>query len=111
MSTVQVSLNTAASPPVTCNPKTTSINQGNETINWEQAQNQTFTFTSLSFPGNPACFGTPNVTASQISVTDNNNAASGDYPYIIVVTLNGQTYSSSAPGIAGGGSDPMIKNK
>lgn len=110
MSTVQVSLNVNASPPVTCNPKTTSINHGNDTIYWEQAQNQTFTFTSLSFPGNPPCFGTPDVTPSQISVTDDNEV-SGDYPYIIVVTYNNVQYSSAASGIGGNPGDPMIKNK
>jgi len=110
MSTIQVSLDTNASPPVTCNPKTASINQGNQTINWTQAQNQSFAFTSLTFANNPTCFGTPNVTSSGISVTDDNTSA-GDYPYTLVVTLNGVQYSTASSGVYGGGSDPTIKNK
>ena len=113
MSTVQVSLDIYATPPVTCNPKNASINQGNQTINWVPAQNQNFNFTSLTFENNPTCFSTPSITNSQISVTDNNTAAAaGDYPYTIVVTAsNGQQYSSASGGISGGTSDPTIKNK
>lgn len=110
MSTIQVSLDTSANPPVTCNPKTTSVNQGNQTINWTQAQNQSFTFTSLTFANNPTCFGTPVVSNTGISVTDNNTAA-GDYPYTIVVTSGGIEYSTAKSGPTAGGSDPTIQNK
>jgi hypothetical protein len=110
MSTVQVSLVTNGAPPVTCNPKTASINQGNQTIKWEQAQNQNFCFTSLTFLDNPTCFSTPVITDTEITVTDNNTAA-GEYPYILVVTSGGIEYSTATGGIAGGGGDPAIKNK
>lgn len=110
MSTVQVSLDTTANPPVTCNPHKTSVNRGNQTIDWVPAQNQTFNFTSLTFAGSPSCFSTPTVTNSQISVTDDDQAA-GDYAYTIVVTQNGVSYSSTASRITGGGGgDPSIKN-
>ena len=108
MSQIQVSLDTTASPPVTCSPKHQSVNNGNQTLNWTPAQSQNFAFKSLVFLNNPSCFSTPTVSASQITVTDNNTAA-GDYPYVLTVTYNGTDYSTSG-GIAGGGGDPSIKN-
>ena len=111
MSTVQVSLDINAVPPVTCHPKQTPVNRGNEEINWVPAQNQTFAFQSLTIQDNPPCFGTPDVTAQEISVSDENDATSGPYPYTIVVTYNGQSYSSAGAGIGGNPGDPTIQNK
>ena len=110
MSTVQVSLDTNASPPVTCNPQKTPVNRGNEEINWVQAQNQNFTFYSLSFQNNPPCFGSPEVSDDEITVTDDNEDTA-DYPYTIVVTLNGVQYSSAGGGLGGNPGGPTIQNK
>lgn len=90
---VQVSLDTTADPPVTVNPRVHDVNSGNQTIKWERASNQTFTFTSLTGLPNPP-FGTPSVSASEITVTDNNTSAAA-YGYNITVTLNNVSYSTA----------------
>lgn len=108
MSQIQVSLDTSASPPVTCSPKHQGVNNGNQTLYWTPAQNQSFTFKSLVFLNNPTCFSNLTITASQISVTDDNTTP-GDYPYILTVTYNGTDYNTTG-GVAGGGGDPSIKN-
>ena len=109
---VQVSLDTTKSPPVTVNPRVHNVNNGNQTIKWERASNQTFTFTSLSGLPNPP-FGTPNVSASEITITDNNTSPAA-YGYTIVVTLNGVQYStaSSQPDpTAQSNNGPVINNR
>lgn len=109
---VQVSLDTSANPPVTVSPRVHDVNSGNQTINWERASNQTFTFTSLTGLPNPP-FGTPSVSDSEITVTDNNRSAAA-YGYTIVVTYNGQQYST-APSRPNpreqGNNGPIINNK
>lgn len=90
---VQVSLDTTADPPVTVNPRVHDVNNGNQTIKWERASNQTFTFTSLTGLPNPP-FDTPSVSASEITVTDNNTGAAA-YGYNITVTLNNVSYGTA----------------
>ncbi|MGN6312173.1 MAG: hypothetical protein ACTHMO_00255 [Rhodanobacteraceae bacterium] len=90
---VQVSLDTSADPPVTVNPRVHDVNSGNQTIKWERASNQTFTFTSLTGLPNPP-FGTPSVSDSEITVTDNNTSAAA-YGYTVLVTYNNQQYSTA----------------
>lgn len=109
---VQVSLDTSANPPVTVNPQIHNVNNGNQTIKWERANNQTFTFTSLSSLPNPP-FGQPSISDSEITITDNNQNNGPDqyYPYTIVVTQNGVQYSSAAGGITAQSTGPTIKNK
>jgi len=110
---IQVSLNTSANPPVTVQPPIHDVNNGNQTIKWERASNQTFTFTSLSGLPNPP-FSSPSVSATEISVVDNNqnNGPAVYYPYTIVVTQNGVQYSSSpAFRITEQDTGPTIKNK
>jgi len=109
---VQVSLDTSANPPVTVHPRVHDVNSGNQTIKWERASNQTFTFTSLTGLPDPP-FGTPSVSDSEISVTDNNRSAAA-YGYTVVVTYNNQQYStgSSQPRVtAQGNGGPVIINK
>jgi hypothetical protein len=110
---VEVSLNTSASPPVTVNPQIHDVNQGNQTIKWKPASHQSFAFSSLSIDGNPSCFGTPDVSVSEITVTDNNPGADAYYAYTIKVTSNGVTYSSalSRPNPTAQSSGPTIHNK
>ena len=110
---VEVSLNTSASPPVTVNPQIHDVNQGNQTIKWKPASHQSFAFSSLSIDGNPSCFGTPDISASEITVTDNNPGADAYYAYTIKVTSNGVTYSSalSRPNPTAQSSGPTIHNK
>lgn len=108
---VQVSLNASANPPVTVNPQIHEVNNGNQTIKWERANNQTFTFVSLSGLPNPP-FSNLSVSASEVSVTDNNQNNGPDqyYAYTIVVSQNGTNYSTSA-GITAQATGPTIKNK
>lgn len=109
---VEVSLNTSANPPVTVNPQIHHVNQGNQTIEWKPANNQSFTFFSLSIDGNPSCFGTPNVSNGEITVTDDNPGTDTYYPYTIVVTSSGVPYSSapSRPNPTAQNSGPNIHN-
>lgn len=111
---VEVSLNPSANPPVTVQPPLHSVDRGNDTIKWKAAAGQNFTFTSLSIANNPSCFGTPSVSDSEISVTDNNQNNGPDsvyYGYTIVVSANGQSYSSAVGGPAAQSSGPTIKNR
>jgi hypothetical protein len=110
---VQVSLNPGATPPVTVQPPIHSVNRGNERITWVPAGNQQFAFKSLSFANNPSCFGTPTISAAQVTVQDNNqnNGTETDYPYTLVVTSNGQDYSSGGMGIDADPGSSLIKNK
>jgi hypothetical protein len=124
---IQVKLDTSANPPVTTIPEQTPVNNGNNTIEWTPFANQDFTFTSLTGLPNPPFSGL-SVTASKISVQDDNTAA-GTYAYTIVVTYNNQEYSTgstamrtakaSGPGtstatrsnsILGNSTSPTIKN-
>jgi hypothetical protein len=108
MSTIHVSLDTNADPPVTCSPKHQSMNRGNDSINWKPAANQSFTFSSLTGLPNPP-FSTPSISDSEITVTDDNLDAD-DYPYTLTVTLNGLSYTTTSSTGTGGG-DPTIQNK
>jgi hypothetical protein len=113
--TIKVYLNTAATPPVTVDPTCHHVNHGNETIVWVPGAQQNFTFSSLQIPVPPPVppatspFGTPTVSPSEITVTDN-NGATGEYEYIISVSYNGTIYSSDANGVKAGGGNPSIKN-
>ncbi|HEY2397240.1 MAG TPA: hypothetical protein VGH81_14860 [Rudaea sp.] len=109
---IEVKLNTAASPPVTVQPRVHSVNHGNQTIEWVPFAQENFTFVSLTGLPNPP-FSTPTVTDTKITVTDDNqNAGSAvDYFYTIVVCSDGVEYSSAPSRISGGSSDPTIKNK
>ena len=108
---VQVSLDTSTNPPVTVNPQIHDVNNGNQTIKWERASNQTFTFTSLSGLPNPP-FGTPSVSSTEITVADDNqnNGPAVYYAYTIVVTLNGKQYSTAASSPRAQATGPSIKN-
>ena len=111
---ITVSLNTSVKPPVTVSPNPYDVSQGTaETITWVPASGQTFAFKSLTFANNPACFGTPNVSNTQITVQDTNNNAGPaiTYTYTIVVSYNGQSYSSATTGPGGTGGDPGIRNR
>jgi len=110
---IQVTLTPGANPPVTVQPQIHDVNNGNQTIKWERASRQTFNFTSLSGLPNPP-FSSPSVSATEITVTDNNQNNGPDiyYPYTIVVTQDGVQYSSSATfKITEQDSGPTIKNK
>jgi hypothetical protein len=93
---VQVSLVISANPPVTVNPRVHNVNSGNQTIKWERGSGETFAFYSLGGLPTPP-FGTPNVTDSEITITDNNTTPAA-YAYTIVVTLNGTQYSTQPTG-------------
>lgn len=111
---VQVSLNTNGNPPVTVQPQLHEVNNGNQTVKWERASNQTFTFASLTGLPTPP-FGTPSVSDSEITITDNNqnNGPEVYYPYTIVVNYNGQQYSSapSRPNPTAQSTGPTIGNR
>jgi hypothetical protein len=112
MGSIKVSLNTSASPAVTLDPVKHEVTAGNDTIKWKESPTSPtkgFTFTSLTFVGNPTCFEDLDVGATEISV-DDDNTGPNEYPYTIVVTYNGQQYSSSGQ-IGGNPGDPTINNK
>jgi hypothetical protein len=108
MSTIHVSLDTSADPPVTCSPKHQDINRGSDPINWKPAAQQSFTFSSLTGLSDPP-FTAPVVCDDEITSTDS-NAGAGDYPYTLTVMLNGVPYNTDSSTGTGGG-DPTIKNK
>lgn len=110
---VQVSLNTSANPPVTVNPQVHDVNQGNQTVKWERANNQTFTFASLSGLPSPPFGASPTISDSEMSITDNNPGTDTYYAYTITVNYNGQQYSSSPsqPRITDQNSGPTVHNK
>lgn len=90
---IQVRLDPAANPPVTVHPNPFAVNRGNHVVEWVPAAQQQFTFVSLT--GLPSsAFSPPSVSGTQITVTDN-NANAGDYGYTIVVSANGQQYSTA----------------
>src|SRR5215469_969599 len=114
MPQVKVSLNTDASPPVTLDPNNCPVNRGNDTIQWvedPQSPFKGFTFSSLTGLPNPP-FGTPtkNQNQTEISLGDN-NTATAEYPYTIVVSYNNTQYSSAGAKIGSDPGDPTIKNK
>jgi hypothetical protein len=112
MSTVLVSLDTNAKPPVTCAPETLSVTELNENIMWIPESGQTFTFKSLKIKDDPSCFKDLVVTDDQVSVTDENDGGGDtDYPYTLKVILDGKEYSSHTSEAGGTGGSPSINNK
>lgn len=109
---VQVSLNTSANPPVSVNPQVHDVNQGNQTVKWERANNQTFTFASVSGLPNPP-FSNLSVSDSEVTISDDNPGVDAYYLYTIVVNYNGQQYSSapSRPNPTAQNSGPSVHNK
>ncbi len=111
---IQVKLDPTAVPPVTVIPPKATINRGNQTIEWTPFANESFTFISLTIMPESNPFSTPVITnppvgGPKISVNDNNQAT-GDYTYVIVVSLNNVLYSSAAESIVAGGNTPVIHN-
>ena len=112
MGSIKVSLNTSVTPALTVDPVKHEVNARNDTIKWKESPTSPtkgFTFTSLTFSGNPTCFEDLDVGATEISV-DDDNTGPNEYPYTIVVSYNGQQYSSAGARIGGTGGDPSIKN-
>lgn len=115
---IEVSLDINANPPVTVKPAIHNVNQGNQTIEWKPAAQQSFTFYAIDIPDpavsppTPNPFGTPSVGTDQITVTDNNSGAANGvtYFYVITVLYNGVQYKSGSNGIGGGTGNPSIKN-
>lgn len=89
------------------------VDHGKASIKWLPAQNQSFTFASLT--GLPASvFTTPKVTAGEITTTDNNQNNGPDiaYPYQVCVLYGGQpccTPPLKSP--IGGNGNPTVINK
>jgi len=111
--TIKVSLDINATTPVTVNPDTEHVNNGNQTVTWVPAANQpNFTFVGVTFSTSPNPFSPPTITSDpvQMSVTDSNTKSGIDYPYQITVLSNSITYQSAKLGIGGKAGDPMIHN-
>jgi hypothetical protein len=111
---IQVSLNIAEDPAVTVSPATENVNEGNQTIEWEIASQQpAFTFVGVAFLSTTSPFEAPTFQGgSKMSVREFNNNSGIDYPYVIMVNLNGIDYcsvpSSALEGNPGG--TPIIHN-
>jgi hypothetical protein len=112
--TILVSLNPHAKPPVTVSPTVYDLTiMGASQITWAPAAGQNFAFVSLTFqPSASRVLGPPQINAASISVNANNtnNGPAVDYPYTLVVSQNGATYSTGTPGPAGTGGAPTIRN-
>ncbi len=111
---IKVSLDTNADPPVTVNPTVENVNNGNQTITWVPAAEQPdFTFVGVAFLKDQSQFGKLAVSTSpvQMSVTENNNNSGANYPYVIMVNLDGIDYCSVlSTGTTGNGGTPTIHN-
>lgn len=110
---IKVYLDINADPAVTVSPTTENVNEGNQTIEWvPAAQQPDFTFIGLAFPGNSNQFTDLVVDPTQMSVTEFNNNSGDDYPYVIMVSLDGVDYCTVPSGDITGGGDgtPIIHN-
>lgn len=111
---IKVSLDTNADPPVTVNPTVENVNNGNQTITWVPAAEQPdFTFVGVAFLKDQSQFGNLAVSTSpvQMSVTENNDDPGQNYPYVIMVNLDGIDYCSVlSTGTTGNGGTPTIHN-
>ena len=109
---VQVSLDINANPPVTTIPDPLAVGKGNNIIEWvpnEGSPYQPFTFVWLSgLPGPPA-FLKLNVTDSQITVHDDNSAIA-HYPYAIIVSYQGEYYSTDSTATESKAKHPKVPN-
>jgi hypothetical protein len=107
--TLQVKLDTAATPPVTVVQDTMPVGKHRYELNWVPATGESgWVFTAITqtdqvtaLPDPP--FSSPTITNSQITVTDDNKDPDehGTYSYSICVTANGTAYWS----------DPEILNR
>ncbi|MGA8278726.1 MAG: hypothetical protein WB784_11105 [Rhodanobacteraceae bacterium] len=111
---ITVTLNTSLKPPVMVTPSPFEVTKkGLSEIAWAPAKGQTFKFESLTFADNPGVFSGKKVTDGAISINDNNETVGGEinYPYTIVVSLDGVNYSSATAEPGGDGSAPVIRNR
>ncbi len=112
--TILVSLNPNAKPPVTVSPNVYDLTlKGASQITWTPAAGQNFTFVSLTFqPSASHVLGPPQINAASISVNANNtnNGPAIDYPYTLIVSQNGQTYTTGTIGPTTTGGAPAIRN-
>lgn len=97
MPIVKVSLDPNANPPVTVDQQTLEVSSGLQTIIWEPASGQTFTFPSNALTGLPdPPFSQAQINGNGVSVSDNNGANYQNlYAYTLTVTSNGQNYSTA----------------
>ncbi len=113
--TIEVYLDTTKTPPVTVVPPVKEKNKGKDTITWKPGKGQDFSFVSVIFANNPPGFGPGALKSNgkEVTVEDDNSggATVGDFPYTVVVSYQGQEYSSATPGPGGEDSDPTIRNK
>lgn len=108
MSKIQVTLVTAAKPPVTVSPHDAVITPKHDTIKWVRAANQTFKFCDVHFSDPNAPFSPPVISDHHIT-TDDDNRTAHDYAYVLsVIGEDGKHYSTATQTLTGG---PTIKNK
>ncbi len=93
---IEVHLDTSKDPPVTATPEHDDKGKGKHDITWKRAKHQHFTFTSLTFDTTPNPFTKIRVHDHHVTADDDNSGGStvGMFPYTIVVTSEGKTYSS-----------------
>jgi hypothetical protein len=110
--TVTVSLDISADPPVTVSTQNLIIDStGDQTINWVPGGSTSFTFKSLEVITDPNPITVTSVTDSLVIATDDNEAP-GTYTYRIVVTSDNVQYSTDQSGVTGGDpGDPTVENK
>lgn len=105
MASVTVTLNIAATPPVSLSPKALEIDCSGETIHWKPATGSTFAFVALVFSDQNPFYGVV-VGDSEITARDSNQAKK-EYNYRVLVQYSGKFYSSDGGVMTGG---PTIRN-
>lgn len=112
--TIHVHLDTSKDPPVTADPSHDHKHKGHHDLVWKPGKGQDFTFTSLKFDTHPNPFTEPKVhhDANKVTADDDNSGSTtlGEFPYTIVVSHEGKTYSSVKSSPQGVPSDLLIHN-
>ena len=102
MSEYQVTVDYTPTTGFTFNPDPVVVDPGNETIVWVQGQDKNWTFASLTIQPVSSAFGTPNIQAQTMTVSDNDTGTSTQtFSYQVGIYYEGQTLVT----------DPRIINK
>lgn len=110
---IKVQLDTSADPPVTAQPSHEDKGKGKHDLTWKRDKHQHFTFISLTFDTTPNPFTKIKVHEHKVTADDDNSdgKAVGEFPYTIVVSYKGKSYSSAKASPHGVPSDLIIHNR
>ncbi|MFV8816567.1 hypothetical protein [Haliea sp. E17] len=123
--TIDVTLDTSATPPVSMNPEELTLkNKKTHKVVWKAAKgSDSFTFQSLEIDSNTytnptdkgsatpgSCLSDVDVADDKMSLKDTVTTEDVTYAYVVTVTANGKTYSSGSGGISLEGGSAKIRN-